>query len=54
MAGMILSTISFLILEYQFENNSGTAIGEWYTGIFADFDLPDTLLWNLAQNKTFL
>jgi len=43
----------FLILEYQFENNSGTAIGEWYTGIFADFDLPDTLLWNLAQNKTF-
>jgi len=43
----------FLILEYQFHNNNGVAIGDWYTGIFADFDMPDSVLWNVVANTAF-
>ncbi len=43
----------FLIMEYQFQNNSGTAIGDWYAGLFSDFDMADSLLWNIALNQAF-
>lgn len=43
----------FLILEYQFLNNNSTPSGDWYTGIFADFDMPDSILWNVDANIAF-
>jgi serine protease len=43
----------FLVIEYQFKNNSGLGTGTWYAGLFADFDLPDSLLWNLGANQSY-
>ena len=47
------SSDQFLILEYQFQNNTGVALGDWYTGLFGDFDMPDSLLWNTGANQAF-
>lgn len=43
----------FLILEYSFQNNSGSPAGDWYAGLFGDFDCPDSLLWNADANIAF-
>jgi hypothetical protein len=43
----------FLIVEYQFQNNTGMALGDWYAGLFSDFDLPDSLIWNTGANRAF-
>jgi len=43
----------FLLLQYQFQNNTGTALSNWNVGLFADFDMPDSLLWNIYYNVAF-
>ncbi len=43
----------FLIVEYQFQNNTGSPLSDWYAGLFSDFDMPDSLLWNVWFNQAF-
>jgi hypothetical protein len=43
----------FLIVEYQFQNNTATPLTNWYAGLFSDFDMPDSLLFNVYNNVAF-
>lgn len=43
----------FLIVEYQFQNNTATPTSDWWVGLYGDFDMPDSLLWNLYNNVAF-
>lgn len=43
----------FLLLQYQFQNNTGIGLGNWNVGLFADFDMPDSLLWSVNNNIAF-